>query len=539
MDPSRAGGWPSRGFSGVGRECQAALTLSLDKEDKMKRFLAIVAIATIFAMPAFAFSATIDVSVIAKAKILPGSNFILTADVKNNGDKIDKATIALDTVEGKPLGSESGFTLLQGNAAKFDIIGLERGKTQVFEFQLSASSSVRPGTLKTTFKIEAGDAVTIGEGTIEVSKPVVPTNLVKPRVEATFETSPNTNFAYIIKVENPKSTEGGSMDMLEVKVEILDINGKTLKELTPDEAQKESFFRPIFGSPLAVSPEGGKIAPGDTFDAKFMLSSGPNIEEGTYNPTIKVSWQPVETNLPAQTMEVKGEIKVASAAWYTVAVRWFIDMVAKTIGFGNYALAIILLAIIVKLLFTPLTTAQFKNMAKMAKVQPILNELKKKYPGKENAQKLQEEQLKVYKEHNINFMSGCLPLLVQLPIIMALYSGISGYGPLNYANFLWLPSLGLTDPIYIMPILLAGSTWLQQKVSTMPGQEQQNMSFQIMFPAIMFLFGINFPSGISLYWFMFNLATIAHQMLYNKGAFGTWIPSMKMKLLPKETKNVK
>jgi YidC/Oxa1 family membrane protein insertase len=142
----------------------------------------------------------------------------------------------------------------------------------------------------------------------------------------------------------------------------------------------------------------------------------------------------------------------------------------------------------------------------------------------------------IYKENNVNFLSGCLPLLIQLPIVMALYSGISGFAPLNYANFIWLPSLGLADPFYIMPILLAASTWLQQKVSTMPGQDQQSASFQIMFPAMMFLFGINFPSGISLYWFMFNLASIIHQMVYNKGAFGKFIPTGIIKPVSKGIK---
>jgi len=506
----------------------------------MKKLTAILTIMLLVAWPVAGLvsGAQLSVKFSSIVEVLPGNSAIVPVDVTNTGSEpIENAFITVSSFDGKPLGLESGVRFVQGSQEKIGIQRIDGGRSEKIKFQLDFLSSLKPGPKKITFTLESGGQTITGDSEINVNENLVPPSTGKIIVSPDAEGYPNSNFTYVVKIENPKSDTNGVMDMVDLKVELLSINGKQLKEFTVEEAQKDSFFRPIFKSPLVVSPDNTekKLSPGDSFEAKFMLATGPDIELGSYKAKIKITWQPADTKLPIQTNEIEGNIEVKQVTWYTFAVRWVIDGLAKTVGFGNYAITIIIFALLIKFLFWPLSNAQFKNMEKMAKIQPLLNALKQKYPRKEDAQKLQEETMRVYKENNVNFLSGCLPLLIQLPIIMALYSGISGFAPLNYANFLWLPSLGLTDPFYIMPILLAASTWFQQKVSTMPGQDQQNMSFQIMFPALIFLFGINFPSGISLYWFMFNLASIIHQMIYNKGAFGKFIPTT-LSMVSKGTK---
>ncbi|NMD14782.1 MAG: membrane protein insertase YidC [Caldisericales bacterium] len=507
----------------------------------MKKIAAILAITllTIWPVAGLVSGAQLSVKFSTSVEALAGNSSIVPVEVTNTGsESIENAFVTISSFDGKPLGLESGARLVQGSQEKIGIQRIDAGSTEKIKFQIEFLSSLKSGAKKIAFSLESNGQTVTGESEINVNENINPPSAKKIIVSSDAESYPNSNFTYTVKVENPKSDSDGVMDMVDLKVELLSINGKQLKEFTPEEAKKDSFFRPIFKSSLVVSPDNPerKLAPGDSFEAKFMLATGPDIELGSYKAKIKITWQPADTKLPMQTNEIEGNIEVKQVTWYTFAVRWVIDGLAKTVGFGNYAITIIIFALLVKLCFWPLSNAQFKNMEKMAKIQPLLNALKQKYPRKEDAQKLQEETMAIYKENNVNFLSGCLPLLIQLPIVMALYSGISGFAPLNYANFIWLPSLCLADPFYIMPILLAASTWLQQKVSTMPGQDQQSASFQIMFPAMMFLFGINFPSGISLYWFMFNLASIIHQMVYNKGAFGKFIPTGIIKPVSKGIK---
>ncbi|MEZ4812360.1 MAG: YidC/Oxa1 family membrane protein insertase [Caldisericia bacterium] len=197
-------------------------------------------------------------------------------------------------------------------------------------------------------------------------------------------------------------------------------------------------------------------------------------------------------------------------------------MLKSTIGFGSYGIAIIILGILLKIVLVPLTNVQFKSMKQNAEVQPLIKKINEKYPGKENAQKRQEETMKIYKEHNVNLFAGCLPLLVQMPIIIALYTAISNYAPFSFSSFLWMPSLGAPDPFWIMAILMGLTTWFQQRVSQMPGQES-NMAMQVIFPLFLAYIAFSFPSALTIYWVTFSIVSIAHQMVFNKKAFGSYI----------------
>lgn len=172
----------------------------------------------------------------------------------------------------------------------------------------------------------------------------------------------------------------------------------------------------------------------------------------------------------------------------------------------NYGLSIILLTVAIKLILQPLTNKQTKSMKDMQKIQPYIVELKKKYP--DNVQKQNEEVMKLYKEHGINPFSGCLPLLLQLPILFALFTALRSSVELKGEGFLWLSDLSLADPTWILPIAIAVSMHIQQ--SQMQVDPNQAAVFQFM-PVFMFFITYTLPAGVLLYWGVSNVLQVGQQ----------------------------
>ncbi len=172
----------------------------------------------------------------------------------------------------------------------------------------------------------------------------------------------------------------------------------------------------------------------------------------------------------------------------------------------SYGLSIILLTIAIKILLQPLTNKQTKSMKDMQKIQPYIAELKKKYP--DNIQKQNEEVMKLYKEHGINPFSGCLPLLLQLPILFALFTALRSSVELKGEGFLWLSDLSLADPTWILPIAIALSMHIQQ--SQMQVDPNQAAAFQFM-PIFMFFITYTLPAGVLLYWGVSNILQVGQQ----------------------------
>lgn len=202
----------------------------------------------------------------------------------------------------------------------------------------------------------------------------------------------------------------------------------------------------------------------------------------------------------------------------------------------NFAAAIAIFTVIIRLITLPLTLPQQKSAKKMQDLQPKLQELQKKY--KDDKEKLAKAQMELYKEAGVNPLGGCLPMLIQFPIWIGLYQSIAqalAAGPLQLLNlsthiykslpwlstlvplknqFLWL-DLGKPDPLYILPILVVATTWFQQKVMTAPSTDPQsasmNQSMQIMMPLMLGFFSLQFSSGLSLYFVVSNVVGIVIQ----------------------------
>lgn len=185
--------------------------------------------------------------------------------------------------------------------------------------------------------------------------------------------------------------------------------------------------------------------------------------------------------------------------------------VTEKLGFGSYGLAIILLTIVIKIIVYPLTKKQIQSMKAMQKIQPEMKKLQEKY--KDKPQIMQKKLLELYQKEGANPMSGCLPMLIQMPILMAMYYTLFNF---NYGgvapSFLWMPSLSETDPLYILPVLSALTTFLQQKLSMSSESTQQMKTMMIIMPLFIGFISLNFPAGLVLYWVTMNVVQIIQQI---------------------------
>lgn len=200
-------------------------------------------------------------------------------------------------------------------------------------------------------------------------------------------------------------------------------------------------------------------------------------------------------------------------------MTWLLNLLYNftvVIGLPNYGLAIILLTILIKLVLYPLTQKQMKSMLAMQQLQPKIKEIQEKWKSKD-PKKAQEQVMLLYKENNVNPAAGCLPLLIQMPILIALYRSLFGFQYANtaHASFIWLQNLSDKDPYYILPVLAGVTTYLQSKLTTTSNDPTQKMMLYTM-PVFIGWISATVPAGLALYWATFNVASAVQQYFVNK-----------------------
>jgi len=200
--------------------------------------------------------------------------------------------------------------------------------------------------------------------------------------------------------------------------------------------------------------------------------------------------------------------------WFSSIIEYMYEMTG-ILGFPNYGLAIILLTIVIKIVFLPLTHKQMKSMRIMQEIQPKVKYIQEKY--KHDQQKMQEKILEIYKQHGTSPFSGCLPLLIQMPIFLAFYRSLYGFEfrVQEHAAFLWIPNIGSSDPYYIIAVLAGLTTFLQQKVSMVNANDPTQKTMLYMMPLFMVWIAASVPAGLPLYWVVFNLLGIIQQLYIN------------------------
>ena len=202
------------------------------------------------------------------------------------------------------------------------------------------------------------------------------------------------------------------------------------------------------------------------------------------------------------------------------------DMVGKFGIAGKYGVAIIIITILMRIIVFPLTLKQEKSMKKMRELQPELEKIKEKY--KDNPQEYQQKTAELYRESGVNPFGGCLPLLIQMPVFVALYWAFIGNTIPADAKFLWF-TLKQPDRLFMMgnfafnllPILNVGVTYIQQKImaSATSGQEsnQQMQTMLYMMPIMMLFIFYNMPSGVTLYYLVSGALSLVQQYFILKG----------------------
>jgi YidC/Oxa1 family membrane protein insertase len=274
----------------------------------------------------------------------------------------------------------------------------------------------------------------------------------------------------------------------------------------------------LWQTPDASVSLAAPLLPGKTAQVKLLLQQTTPAPIKSYAIDVNVSYKDGDGVAVTKTITNAGIIRIGSTNFLSNGIRWIIEQLYKLVH--NYAFAIILLTLGLKLLTEPLTRMQFKSTVDMQKLQPQLTKLKAKYPSKDDATKLNQETMQLYKDNNVNLFSGCLPLLVQWPVFLALFTAINNYSPFNKAPFLWAPALSMASsalPLatrFIMPLIVAASTYVQSITSFIPGQDRSQTAMLTYFmPILLGYWAYGFSIALALYWALFSLFSAGQQYL--------------------------
>jgi YidC/Oxa1 family membrane protein insertase len=202
--------------------------------------------------------------------------------------------------------------------------------------------------------------------------------------------------------------------------------------------------------------------------------------------------------------------------WLTVLARpmfWTMSLLHSWVQ--NWGVAIILLTVLIKLLFFPLSAASYRSMAKMRVVAPKLEKIKKQYG--DDREKLNRAMMDLYKTEKINPLGGCLPVLIQIPVFISLYWSILESVEMRYAPFFgWIQDLSVADPYFILPLIMGASMILQSKLNPTPPDPMQAKLMKIM-PVVFSVVFFFFPAGLVLYSVVNNVLSISQQWYITRG----------------------
>ena len=264
------------------------------------------------------------------------------------------------------------------------------------------------------------------------------------------------------------------------------------------QAEREFFTRKVGSDRFSagVILPLAEIAPGSTSKIDVPLYAGPQEQDN------------LEKIAPGFNL-------VVDYGWLTLVAAplfWVLEMLHKLVG--NWGWAIILLTVLLKALFYPLSAAGYKSMAKMKVVAPKLTKLKETY-GDDRA-RLNQEMMDLYKKEKINPLGGCLPILIQIPVFIALYWVLLGSVEMRYAPFIgYIHDLSAKDPYFVLPIIMGVTMFLQTRLNPAPPDPIQAKVMMYM-PILFTGFFLFFPAGLVIYWIVNNVLSIAQQWQINR-----------------------
>ena len=271
----------------------------------------------------------------------------------------------------------------------------------------------------------------------------------------------------------------------------------------PGAEQTNHYYSKSFAngrSAIGVVTPTHTIRPGDTGELSLLLYVGPKIQE---------RMESVAPHLE----------RTVDYGWLWLIAEplfWLLNWIHGFVG--NWGWAIIILTFLIKLVFFQLSATSYKSMARMRKLQPRITALRERYSA--DKQRMNQAMMELYREEKINPLGGCLPIVVQIPVFIALYWVLLESVELRQASFVgWLDDLSLHDPYFVLPILMGVTMLIQQKLNPTPPDPMQ-AKIMMALPFVFTFFFLFFPSGLVLYWFVNNVLSIIQQWVITKKIVG-------------------
>ncbi len=296
------------------------------------------------------------------------------------------------------------------------------------------------------------------------------------------------DFSDMQKTNLAISTQGGWVAMLEHYF---------VSAWIPDANSNNQLYSLVHGGNKGVIGARGEavdIDPGQTLTLSAVFYAGPKDQD----------------NLAQLANGLDLTVDYGFLWFISQPLFWLLTFIQGFVG--NWGVAIIIITLIVKGLMYPLTKIQYESMAKMRNLKPKIEELQARY--KDDRQKMGPAMMELYRKEKVNPMGGCLPMLIQMPIFLALYWVFVESVELRHAPFmLWITDLSAKDPLYVLPVLFGISMFLMQKLTPMQVTDPLQQKLMMWMPVAFSIFFFWFPSGLVLYWLVSNLISLA-QMLY-------------------------
>lgn len=354
---------------------------------------------------------------------------------------------------------------------------------------------------------------------------------IRYEIENNTEEVVNTNlFGQLKRDESGDPSAGGAIGMASYL-------GAAVT--TPDDRYKKVSFGDMEDETFRVSQDGGWIA----FLQHYFLSAWVPPEDLSHNyyarqldngfyyagfqsPTVTVA--PGETASTGTQLYVgpKKQDRLAEISpnleltvdygWLWWAAQPLFQLLQFMHGLvGNWGWAIVLMTLTVKTVLYPLTASSYRSMAKMRKFAPKMTQLREQYG--DDRQQLGQEMMKLYKKEKLNPMGGCLPILIQMPVFIALYWVLMESVELRQSPFIfWIEDLSIKDPFFVLPLLMGGSMFLQMQMQQQPSMDPMQARMMKMMPIVFTFMFLWFPAGLTLYWFVNNVTTIVQQWIVNR-----------------------
>lgn len=275
-----------------------------------------------------------------------------------------------------------------------------------------------------------------------------------------------------------------------------------LTALIPDETEKNRYYSKVekFNDAnlyvLGLTSPEKTAAAGETVEFETQLYIGPKIQD----------------RLEAVAEGLELTVDYGMLTIISKPLFWVLDKIHDYVG--NWGWAIIIVTIMIKLIFYPLSEASYRSMAKMRKVTPEMQKIRERYA--DDRQRQSQELMKLYQKEKINPLGGCLPMLIQIPVFIALYWALLESVELRQAPFiLWIKDLSVNDPHFILPLIMGATMYIQQKLNPTPPDPMQAKVFMMM-PIVFTFFFMMFPAGLVLYWVTNNTLSILQQWVINR-----------------------